>query len=85
MEIRTTYTERQCKEYAHYWSRIYTSGIRRKEDEGGNGRLILSLAVHFLAYLLGWGALRIILGYQNLSTQPDSPQNSLPNKSFFLD
>lgn len=63
MEIRTTYTERQCKEYAHYWSRIYTSGIRRKEDEGGNGRLILSLAVHFLAYLLGWGALRIILGY----------------------
>ena len=42
MEIRTTYTERQCKEYAYYWSRIYTSGIRRKEDEGGNGRLILS-------------------------------------------
>ena len=63
MDIRTTDSERQCKEYAHYWSRIYTSGIRRKEDEGGNGRLILSLAVHFLAYLLGWGALRIILGY----------------------
>ena len=63
MEIRTTLTDSQYREYAAYWSGIYTSGIRKSEDGRPSARFALSMAVHFLFYLLAWSLAREILDF----------------------
>lgn len=83
MEIRTTLTDSQYREYAAYWSGIYTSGIIKSEDGRPSARFALSMAVHFLFYLLAWSLAREILDFL-LMWNPDRRMADWFKIGFFI-
>ena len=73
----------QYREYAAYWSGIYTSGIRKSEDGRPSARFALSMAVHFLFYLLAWSLAREILDFL-LMWNPDRRMADWFKIGFFI-